>query len=473
MRNLFLILALLMLTTATWAGNKAAVVKLIKGEAYVVSGDKKVKLNVNDWLETGSVLHTSAKSFVKLVFIDKSQMNVGPQSEIKIEKFHTKDAGVIDLVKGKIRSQVSKDYLQINGKDRSKLFIKTNNSVMGIRGTDFMITTNGKNTAAILFEGEVVFNRLSDKRINNSAKLDEIVDRGVRMFPGEFSAVGESGPPTIPALLSVSQKEKLEKNESFSDDARNSKVEITKSIVPGGLEGKVVSSEPKLDTPSPKGSNQPPLVGASNPSSKNPETYLKQGQIKPANGSMLHIDSATIIAPGAGAVLDKNSNTYIAADSSGVINKDGTYIPPVGVEINADGNLLVTSTDGLKTSEVSVESPIIAIQTAVTDAGSRTEQLIYTVVDYKEEIAKTGSTTTATGSTDGGTITGSTTSTGGTTTGGTTTGGTTTGGTSTGGTTTGPAATTTTDSAIINTVQQVTSGVMSGGSKAVGNLIGQ
>lgn len=463
MRNLFLVLALLMLTTASWAGNKAAVVKLIKGDAYVLSGDKKVKLNVNDWIETGAVLQTSAKSFVKLVFIDKSQMNVGPQSEIRIEKFHSKDAGVIDLMKGKIRSQVSKDYLQINGKDRSKLFIKTNNSVMGIRGTDFMITTNGKNTAAILFEGEVVFNRLNDKKISNSAKLDEIVDRGVRMYPGEFSAVGESGPPTIPALLSVGQREKLEKNENLANDARRAQVVTTKSIVPPGLPGTVVSSDPNLVTPAPRGSN-PPLLGASTPSSSNPDSYFKQGQIKPANGSMIHIESATIIAPGSDAILDKNSNTYIAAETSGVINEEGTYIPPVGIKINAEGNLLVTSIDGLKTSEVTVVSPIVSLQSAVVDSGSRTEQLIYTVVDYKEAVAKTSDPTTT-----GGTVGGSTT-TGGTIT-GSTTGGTTTGGTSLGTATVDP--TGTTDTGIINTVQEVSSGILSGGSKAVGNLIGQ
>ena len=284
------------------------------------------------------------------------------------------------------------------------------------------------------------------------------------MFPGEFSVVSESGAPTIPALLSVGQREKLEKNQNFANDARHSQVSITKSIVPPGLQGNVVSSDPNLVTPAARGSN-PPLLGSSGPSSVNPESYFKQGQIKPANGSMLHLDSATIITPGTGAILDKNSNTYIASDSAGVINKDGTYTPPVGVVINDEGNLVVTSTDGSKTSEVTVESPIVSIQTAVIDVGSRTEQLIYTVVDYKEEVAKTldpaGSTVAGT---DGGTITG------GTTTGGTTTGGTTTGGTSGGAVIADPASTT--DSSIINTVQQVTSGVLSGGSKAVGSMIG-
>lgn len=444
MRNLFLVLALLMVTTGTWAAGKVAMVKLVRGEAYVVSGNQKNKLKLNDWIETGAVLHTSVKSFVKLVFIDKSQMNIGPQSEIKIEKFHTKDAGVIDLVKGKIRSQVTKDYLQINGKDRSKLFIKTNNAVMGIRGTDFMISTNGKNTAAILFEGEVVFNRLNNQKITDSAKLDEIVDRGVRMFPGEFSAVGDSGSPTLPALLNVGQRDKLEKNANFNDSAKADQLKITKSIVPPGLKGDVASSKPNIDVETPK------VASASNAkshSSQNPNSYFKDGQIKPANGSMIHLDSATIIAPGADAILDENTNTYIASEKSGAVNGDGSYTPPTGVVINRDGNMVVTSTDGLKTSEVKVDSPIIAIQTSV-DVGARTEQLIYTVIDYKEAVAATTPTSTST-ATDPASPTGTTT--------GTTTGGTTTDGTTTGSTTLSP-------------VKEATSGVLSGDSAAI-NLV--
>lgn len=149
---------------------------------------------------------------MKLIFIDKSQMNIGPNSEMKIEKFDGKDSGVIDLVKGKIRSQVTKDYLQIQDRDKSKLFIKTPNAVMGIRGTDFMIATNGKNTSAVLFEGEVVFNRLDARGISNSRRLEDIVDRGVRMFPGEFSVVeANRNQPTIPSLLNVRQREVGEK----------------------------------------------------------------------------------------------------------------------------------------------------------------------------------------------------------------------------------------------------------------------
>jgi hypothetical protein len=378
MRNMTLLLVLSMLISLPSFAGKAALVKLIKGEAVVIVDGKEVKLKANDWIDGGAVVKTSEKSFVKLVFIDKSQMNVGPLSEIKIEKFQSKDAGIIDLVKGKIRSQVTKDYLQIQGKDRSKLFIKTKNAVMGIRGTDFMITTNGHNTAAILFEGEVVFNRLNDRGIVNSADLDRIVDQGVRMFPGEFSAVGDQGAPTVPALLNVGQRDRLEKNVQF-DKNESSKSASAKSIVPAGLSGTAVASKPNIETVK----SDDTKVRAS----VNADGFVKDGQIKPANGSFVHLDSATIIAPGKDAVLDENSNTYIASDKAGSVSADGSYNPPKGVSIAEDGKIQIRGEDGkLAIKEIAPNSvPITSVnQSPGIQAQDRDTQIASIIHDVKE-----------------------------------------------------------------------------------------
>lgn len=331
MKSMLLIALISLLVSMPSFAGKAALVKILKGDARSIVDGKETKLKADDWIDGGAVLKTGEKSFVKLVFIDKSQMNVGPGSEIKIEKFHNKDAGVIDLVKGKIRSQVTKDYLQIQGKDRSKLFIKTPNAVMGIRGTDFMITTNGKNTAAILFEGEVVFNRLKDHSITDSAKLDQIVDNGVRMFPGEFSAISaDMNAPTVPALLNVHQREKLEKNANFEKNDAVAKAQ--RSVVPVGLSGNAVASRPNIDST---------VKHDETRASSNAEGYVKDGNVKPANGSFIHLDSATVISPGKDSRLDSNSNTFIASDRSGSVNADGTYVPPKGVDIKENGQIMM------------------------------------------------------------------------------------------------------------------------------------
>lgn len=142
----------------------AALVKQIRGEVYEVYGGVRKPLSLGDWVRQGSQIETSAKSFVQLVFLDRSHMNVGPNSQMKVQEFTPKDSGFIDLVKGKIRSQVSRDYLLMKDSKKSKLFLKTKNAVMGVRGTEFEISYNEANdigtTQLQMIEGSVEFTNL-------------------------------------------------------------------------------------------------------------------------------------------------------------------------------------------------------------------------------------------------------------------------------------------------------------------------
>ena len=350
MKQLSLFMILLCLSTnLAFAQKKVAVVKLLRGEVDVLTMGKTSRLKVEDWVEDGSVVKTAEKSFVKLIFIDKSQMNIGPGSEMKIEKFSGKDSGVIDLVKGKIRSQVTKDYLQMD-QNRSKLFIKTPNAVMGVRGTDFMISTNGKNTSTVLFEGAIVFNRLENRGEVNSANLEDIVNRGVYMYPGEFSVVdGRIAQPTIPSLLNIQQKEKLEKAENFEADrtpGNSEAIDPKKSVVPKGLNGQMVSNDSavlKTEVGAAAPAQKVSDAGKA-PASINPESFTTDGKFKPANGSYLHVESGTIVAPAPDSVYDPNSNTYLPVNS-GSVSQAGDYIPPSSMEITSDGTVLVKTTD--------------------------------------------------------------------------------------------------------------------------------
>ncbi|WP_408097276.1 FecR domain-containing protein [Peredibacter sp. HCB2-198] len=327
--KVMILIALFLMCASAFATSKVAVVKLMRGEASVLTLGKTTPLKVDDWVENGAVVKTAEKSFVKLIFIDKSSMNVGPNSEMKIESFSGKDSGVIDLVKGKIRSQVTKDYLQIN-KDKSKLFIKTQNAVMGVRGTDFMISTNGKNTSTVLFEGEIVFNKLEQRGETNTNRLEEIVDRGVRMYPGEFSVMEASRPmPTIPSLMNIQQRERLEKNSEFesSRTPSNTTNEVSKSVVPAGLSGAQVSNTSET-IKTQMAQVVPTEPTQASPASADPDGYVKGDAFKPANGSIVNVESGEIIAPGPGSTLDKNTNTYIDGQGMAMVSSSGDVIQP-------------------------------------------------------------------------------------------------------------------------------------------------
>jgi hypothetical protein len=364
--NLILMLMVLMTSLPLKAQTKVAMVKILRGEVEVLSEGKSEKLKVDDWVENGDIIKTQEKSFAKLVFIDKSQMNIGPNSQMKIESFTGSDSGVIDLVKGKIRSQVTKDYLQMKDKNKSKLFIKTSNAVMGVRGTDFMISTNGINTSAILFEGEIVFNKLDSRGLSSSQKLEEIVDRGVRIFPGEFSVMEGNKPmPTVPSLLNNQQFEKLEKNEELGSDRSpgNTEKDVSKSVVPKGLSGEVVSNNPKVLKEEIAQMTNNQIPGSVSRGNSNPEGFVSGDKVRPANGSFVHVDSGIIIPPGSDSVLDPNTNTYIPGQNAGKVGADGNYIPPKNVEITNDGKILITANDNsgkITTREIPPPPPIVS-----------------------------------------------------------------------------------------------------------------
>ena len=345
--KLITLILVTLFTQMAFAGPKVAMVKLVRGDVDVLTLGKTTPLKVDDWVENGSVIKTHEKSFVKLIFVDKSQMNVGPNSEMKIESFSGKDSGVIDLVKGKIRSQVTKDYLQIN-KDKSKLFIKTQNAVMGVRGTDFMISTNGINTSTVLFEGEIVFNKLEQRGRISSENLERIVDQGIRIYPGEFSVMEVNRPmPTVPALLNVQQREQLEKNQNFDTDRTpsNAQTEPAKSVVPAGLNGQQVSNDAGTLKDQVAQIALAAEPGKQSASSANPDGFVKGNLVKPANGSFVHIESGVIIPPGPGSLLDSNTNTYIPGQDAGRVASNGDYIPPKNMEITDKGEFLVRKTD--------------------------------------------------------------------------------------------------------------------------------
>lgn len=346
-----LLLTLFFLFTCLAAGEapekNVAIVKVLRGKAIAVSKQGSQALKRGMWLREGSVVKTEARSFVRLGFIDKSTMNVGPKSEMKIEKFSGNEASVINVLSGKIRAEVSKNYLNID-KNKSKMFVKSKAAVMGIRGTDFIFSANEKTGAAtaVLFEGSVVFNKLNPN--DNLNDLESIVDKGRRINPGQFSvARSDLSKPTVPAKMSSSQFRALEKNKNFDEGisvAESSKGK-KRSFVPPGLSGEVVSPDEKGVQESLKGIvdvNLDRQPGSEKPADTS-KGFVEGQDIKPGDGSIVHIDSGTIIPLGADSKYDQNTQEWVSGTFE--VDSSGQPVPPEGYELTEDGSLVKIGTD--------------------------------------------------------------------------------------------------------------------------------
>ncbi|MGE4232249.1 MAG: FecR domain-containing protein [Bacteriovoracia bacterium] len=109
---------------------------LYEGEYYSVKD-----ANVGDKVENGNIVRTAPGAIAKIVYDNGDQVNVGPGTAYRVffPGSEAKDTGKtsMNLLYGKLRSVVSKVG------PRNNLEVKTANATMGVRGTDFYVSTRG------------------------------------------------------------------------------------------------------------------------------------------------------------------------------------------------------------------------------------------------------------------------------------------------------------------------------------------
>lgn len=341
-----------------FAAPQVAKVLILKGSAKMLDPDtgKSTALSRGMWVKEGSKLSTSPKSFVKLLFKDKSSINLGPKSEMEISKFPQKEAGVLTLIKGQIRSKVQKDLLEEN-KDKSKMFIKTKTAAMGVRGTDFEVMFNEKtqNTAVVTYEGEVVMAQLPPTLENNfvsQESLEQAVsgDQAVSVREGQFAGSSKVGRPNQPIKINPAQFNTLKENEGIVDTGEKKKERKNfQSPIPPGVStkqfvnqqeglveslGQVVGAEAVQEVVA----NVDTQIQEVNFNAPPPEGFKSDdGSFAPPSGGLIDLNTGTYVAPPPGSPFDPVTQTYTPPPEFGGFDPaSGGFIPPEGVVLSDD-----------------------------------------------------------------------------------------------------------------------------------------
>lgn len=356
-------------STKSWAAETGvAKIIILKGKASAIFKDGSTKtVSIEEWIPEGAKLVTQERSFVKLLFIDKSEMTLNPKSEMIISSFPKKEAGIINLVKGELRSKVTKDYMQMDDKSKSKLYIKTKSAAMGIRGTEFQVNYNeiNGNTSLITFEGAVAMagiEREFRERNFNQDTLERAVssEKAVLVKEGQFSAVTQiSERALVPALLSPNQLESLKQNliptEQKPDATKKdapAESKNFKSPIPPGADSKNFSNNNKeLDKQIIKATDKKDVVEKvanenqkASPTNQGPATgYFNSetGAIKFPAGSVIDLKTVNVIPPPTNAQFDSNTQTFILPTNFGKIDAStGSYQAPQGLKLTNDGTFV-------------------------------------------------------------------------------------------------------------------------------------
>ncbi len=344
--HLFFIFSLLLsLSNYCFATNESdvATVLLLRGKAKIQLVDgKENELTANQAIPVGAKIITNDKSFVRLIFIDKSTINVGPLSSIQIQAFPKNEAGIIKLIEGQIRAEVTKNYMEMEDHSKSKLYIHTKTSAMGIRGTDFQVNYNpaNQNSSLIVFEGKVAMGHI-DRSIQNEVfiqnHLESIVSNttAVLVKQGQFSAVNLniSDRATVPTKLAPKQLDALKANTTGIDgDAANKKQ--FRDIVPPGIDTSAVINKPGIG-----------IIKADIGDAKgffNEQTH----EYKPAAGAIIDLKTVNVVAPPPGSAFDHVTKTFVISETLGKVDeKSGQYKTPTGYELSNEGQFAVARTE--------------------------------------------------------------------------------------------------------------------------------
>jgi len=357
------LLVLIGLSTNLYAAPKVAKVLIMKGTVTSktlkskkgakikrFSNEKKIKRG--EWVTEGSVITTKAKSFVKFLFKDQSQMTLGPNSQMEITQFSQdkKDPSVYSLIKGKLRSKITKDLIGGTEKsDKTKLFIKTRSAAMGVRGTEFLTNYNPQldNTACITFEGEVAMAKIDDAIESAppevlTTRLETAIssDTAVSITEGKFAGTSANTTrPNVPVKLSPTQFHSLKGNDNMesasSSKAAQSPAATTANVLPPGVSAQAFTAqETSLSTgiaeavgaesiaevvaevapetgeslPPPEAGNEPPPEGMYNAST---------GEFAPKSGGVIDLNSGGYIPPPQGAAFDATTGTFVFSAGEG------------------------------------------------------------------------------------------------------------------------------------------------------------
>ena len=132
--------------------NTQALVTFLSGNVDVSVNGEWEALFIGDFIETGNKIKVYDSSFCELQFGDTAVVKIQENTEIVMDSvfFETKQTDIVlNIIAGSLLCKVDK----LVGNDSFN--VKTNSSVCGVRGTEFMVKEDQSGTILAVKEGKV------------------------------------------------------------------------------------------------------------------------------------------------------------------------------------------------------------------------------------------------------------------------------------------------------------------------------
>ena len=145
MRKLLVVSAIAAALAAQPAFAEIGRIKSLVGEVTVVRNGAALPGVSGFKLEQGDIVRTGKTGRVGIAFLDNTRMAVGPASRITLEKFaYDRSRQTGDFVTSVNRGSLGVVSGNIAKSKRDAMRVRTPTSMLGVRGTKFVVEVKGK-----------------------------------------------------------------------------------------------------------------------------------------------------------------------------------------------------------------------------------------------------------------------------------------------------------------------------------------
>lgn len=258
---------------------------------------KMQSLKPGDTIEKGSVINTSSNGAVKILFSDKSIIDLGASTLFKVDEYNLKNEADrevgMSLPYGKIRASVN-----VPVSARGKFTIRTKAATMGVRGTEFVILSD---------LGDFVQPAAPVAKASNSSS------------PGNTTAEAKAAPPPKPTAGKMQITVIQGKVEVSEKSTPNKSVALTQGtqLTTSNAERKTASDTDTKNEPKP----EPPKIV------KLSVEEVKAVQQEAKQQDQTFVQAVAIDKSISGSSSSSSNDTLIAFSESFVLPAD--YVPSI------------------------------------------------------------------------------------------------------------------------------------------------
>jgi hypothetical protein len=171
----FLCLFAAMVFAGTTHASPAGKVSLLEGAVYVLKPGKNVVTVVAkaDPVEVGDLYRTRADGKLEILFLNQNILRMAPNTRAEIKEYlleGEKNVTTLSMDTGSIRAMAGEGFIQrvLGFFEGTKYEVSTPNAVIGIRGSDMVVSWDGEATEVLFLKGRgYAYNRKSPDKVES------------------------------------------------------------------------------------------------------------------------------------------------------------------------------------------------------------------------------------------------------------------------------------------------------------------